>query len=114
MTDTPSDRRQFPRTEVSFHVDVWADRSGARASGHLVVLGGSGAFLELDDAFPIGSLMHVRFELPNVGDIGCLAIARSAIEGTGVGVEFLDIAGVEQRRIVAFVIKHEIRNFPVS
>jgi len=107
MTDTQPDRRQFARTEVSVHVDVWADRFGARASGHLVVLGGSGAFLELDDAFPIGSLMHVRFELPSVGDIGCLAIARSAIEGTGVGVEFVDIESVEQRRLVAFVTKHQ-------
>ncbi len=107
MTNTRSDRRQFPRTEVSFHADVWATRSGPRASGHLVVLGGNGAFLELDDAFPVGSLMHVRFELPTLGEIGCRAIVRNAIEDTGVGVEFLDIEGVEHRRIVAFVTQHQ-------
>ncbi len=51
--------------------------------------------------------MHVRFELPTLGEIGCLAIVRNAIEGTGVGVEFLNIEGVEHRRIVAFVTKHQ-------
>ena len=52
--------------------------------------------------------MHVRFELPTLGDISCRAIVRRAIEGTGVGVEFLDIDGVEHRRIVAFVTKHQV------
>ena len=51
--------------------------------------------------------MHVRFELPTLGEIGCRTIVRDAIEGTGVGVEFLDIEGVEHRRVVAFVTKHQ-------
>ncbi len=116
MTSTPSDRRQLPRVRVSFDVDVRVEYAGQARTigGRLVVLGAGGAFLELDAAYPIGSLMHVRFELPTLGEIGCLAIVRHAIEDTGVGVEFLDIAGVEHRRIVAFVTKHQIRNFPVS
>ncbi len=55
--------------------------------------------------------MHVRFELPTLGEISCQAIVRNVNEGTEVGVEFLDIEGVEQHRIVAFVTKHQIRNF---
>ena len=51
--------------------------------------------------------MHVRFELPTLGEVGCRAIVRQAIEGVGVGVEFLDIKGVEHRRIVAFAAKHQ-------
>ena len=51
--------------------------------------------------------MHVRFEFPTLGEIGCRAIVRNAIEDTGVGVEFLDIEGVQHRRIVAFVAKHQ-------
>ncbi len=72
-----------------------------------MVLGGGGAFLELDEAFPRGSFMHVRFALPTLGELGCRAIVRDAIENTGVGVEFLDIEGVQHRRIVAFVAKHQ-------
>ncbi len=111
MTDTPSgSRRRFPRVQVSFDVDVRVEPAGRQAravGGRLVVLGAGGAFLELDAAYPIGSLMHARFELPTLGEIGCRAIVRDAIEDTGVGVEFLDIDGVEHRRIVAFVTKHQ-------
>ncbi len=116
MTDTPSDRRQLPRVRVSFDVDVRVEHAGhARTvGGRVVVLGAGGAFLELDAVYPIGSLMRVRFELPTLGEIGCRAIVRNAIEDTGVGVEFLDLEGVEHRRIVAFVTKHQIRNFPMS
>ena len=111
MADSPSgSRRRFPRAEVSFAADVRVERAGRSArtvGGRLVVLSAGGAFLELDDAYPVGSLMHVRFELPTLGEIGCRAIVRRAIEGTGVGVEFLGIEGVEHRRIVAFVTKHQ-------
>ncbi len=110
MTATPSFvRRAFPRVRVSFDVDVRVEHAGkARTvAGRVVVLGAGGAFLELDAVYPIGSFMHVRFELPTLGEIACRAIVRNAIEDTGVGVEFLDIEGVEHRRIVAFVTKHQ-------
>ncbi len=110
MTDTPSDRRQHPRVQVSFDVDVRVEHAGRQArtvGGRLVVLGAGGAFLELHDAYTIGSLMHVRFELATLGEISCRAIVRNAIEDTAVGVEFLNIEGVEHRRIVAFVTKHQ-------
>ena len=103
-------RRQSPRVRVSFDVDVLVELAGSHArtvGGRVVVLNGGGALLELDEAFPVGSLMHVRFELPTVGTVGCRTIVRHTLGGTGVGVEFLDIEGVEQRRIVAFVTKHQ-------
>ena len=68
MTDTQSDRRRFPRAEVSFHVDVWVDGAGSRVSGRLVVLGGGGAFLELEDRYPISSSLRLRFALATLGD----------------------------------------------
>ncbi len=110
MTDTPSfNCRKFPRVPVSFAVDLRVEHNGRQArpvGGRLVVIGAGGAFLEVDDAYPIGSFMHVRFELPTLGAIGCRAIVRNAIEGKGVGVEFLDIEGVEHRRIAAFATQH--------
>ncbi len=114
MTDTPSRiRRRFPRLQVSFDVDMRVEPAGrpTRAVvGRLVMIGAGGAFVELDDAFPLGLLMHVRFELPTFGEIGCRAMVRYPIEGTGVGVEFLDIKRVERRGIAAFVTKHQRPN----
>ncbi len=90
MTDTPSDRRQLPRVRVSFDVDVRVEHAGhARTvGGRVVVLGAGGAFLELDAAYPIGSFMHVRFELPTLGEISCRAIVRNDSENTGSASSF--------------------------
>ena len=103
MTDVQSDRRRFPRVEVSFHVDVWVDGAEARVNGRLVVLGGGGAFLELDDRYPISSSLRLRFALATLGEIGCRAMVRYVIEGKGVAVEFLDMDPGERDRIMVFV-----------
>ncbi|MCH7746646.1 MAG: PilZ domain-containing protein [Acidobacteria bacterium] len=50
MTETPSDRRQFPRVPVSFDVDVEVEPAGRPARtmvGRLADLSAGGAFLEL-------------------------------------------------------------------
>ncbi len=110
---TLSDRRQFPRVRVSFDVDVRVEparRPARTVVGRIVDLGAGGAFLELDDTFPLGMLMRVQFELPTVVEICCRAIVRYSFEGTkvtGVGIEFLDIKDVERRHIVAFVTKYQ-------
>ena len=111
MTDTPaSSRRRFPRVQVSLNVDVRVESAGQKPRtivGRLVVLGAGGAFLELDDVFPLGLFMHVRFELPGVGEISCRAMVRYGYEEIGVGVEFLDIGSADRNHIVAFVAKHK-------
>ena len=103
MTNTPSgnQRRTFPRTEVNFPVDVGG--AEAHASGRLVSLGGGGAFLELDDRYPIFSTLRLRFSLATLGEISCQAIVRYTVEGKGAAVEFLDIEPGDQERIMAFV-----------
>ncbi len=105
MTDTPSYRRQFPRTQVGFDVDVRVDglRKRRRTCGRLVVLSARGALLELDEGYPIGTLLRMGFELATPGEIDCRAIVRRAIAGKGVGVEFLDIEPGDRERIAAFV-----------
>ena len=96
--------------QVSLNVDVRVElpeQNPRTVVGRLVVLGAGGAFLELDDVFPLGLLMYVRFELPAFGAIGCRAMVRYGYAERGVGVEFLDIGSVERNNIVAFVAKHE-------
>ncbi len=76
MTNAPSgnQRRTFPRTEVNCPVDVGV--AGAQASGRLVSLGGGGAFLELDDRYPVYSTLRLQFALADLGEISCRAIVR--------------------------------------
>ena len=111
MTDTPSDRRQHPRVQVSFDVDIWVDVAGsqARTDGRLVDLSAGGGFLELDDGYPVGRRLRLQFYLPTLGTVGCQAIVRRHLEGSGVGVKFLDIDLPNRTLIAAFVRKHEVR-----
>ncbi len=111
MTDTPSDQRRYPRTQVSFDIDVWVDGAGSqvRTGGRLVVLSAGGAFLELDDDYPVGRPLRLQFYLATLGTVGCRAILRSYLQSTGVGVEFLDIDPADRARITAFVEKHQAR-----
>ena len=110
MTDPASDRRQYPRAHVSFDIDVWIDGAGnqVRTAGRLVVLSAGGAFLELDDDYPVGRPLRLRFELAALGKVGCRAILRRYHHGTGVGVEFLEVDPADRARITAFVKKHEV------
>ena len=61
----------------------------------------------LDDGYPVGRPLRLRFELATLGRIGCRAIVRRHLEGSGVGVEFLDIDPADRTLIAAFVRKHE-------
>ncbi len=109
MTIVPSNRRKFPRMEIGLDTDVQVD-CGARQTltrGRLADLSANGAFLELDEGHPVGTLLHIQFELVTLGEISCLAIVRRSIERAGVGVEFLDLESYEERRIVAFITKHQ-------
>ena len=105
MRDTPSDRRQFPRMRVfdAVAVDVWLEGAGGheRRSGRLVDLGHGGALLALDDGYPLGTRVSVRFQLVRLGEVNCRAIVRRDVAGQGVGVEFLDLSATEQKRLSA-------------
>ncbi len=104
-----ADQRRFPRARLSFKTKVWVETPSGptRVEGRFVVLGEGGACLELDESFSVGSLLNLTFTLPETGDtIGCRAIVRNAVEGKGMGVEFLDISPQERERVSACVQRH--------
>ena len=111
MTDTPTDQRRYPRTQVSFDIAVWVDGAGSQVQtrGRLVVLSAGGAFLELDDEYPVGKPLRLQFYLATLGKVGCRAILRRYLQGTGVGVEFLDVDPADRAHITAFVEEHQAR-----
>ena len=110
--DRPSDRRQSPRMQVfdADDVDVWVDgaEDQERQSGRLVDLGAGGASLELDDGYPTGTRLSVRFQLVRLGEINCRAIVRRDIEGKGIGIEFLDLEAPERERLSALFAKAKV------
>ncbi len=101
--NTPA--RRDLRAKVNFETKVWVDQAGSTTSvdGRLVVLGAGGAFLELGDTYPLGTMMRVRFTLAPIGEIDCRAIVRNGLEAKGVGVEFLDLDPHDQERLRRFV-----------
>jgi hypothetical protein len=69
----------------------------------VAVIGAGGAFVELDEQFAIGSPLRLWFILSPLCAIECPAIVRNALEGQGVGVEFLDLELHDQALIQAVV-----------
>ena len=104
-----TENRRFPRARLSFETELWVETptGPTHLEGRFVLLGAGGACLELDESFSVGRLLNLTFTLPQTGDtIGCRAIVRSAVEGKGVGVEFLDISPQERERVSACVQRY--------
>ena len=64
------------------------------------------------ELFSTGNLLDLWFKLPETRDtISSHAIVRSAVEGKGVGVEFLDISPQERERVTACVQRYITAGF---
>ena len=75
--------------------------------GLFAVLGGGGALVESDTNYPIGSLLLFRFRLPDEPkEISCQGVVCNAVDGRGVGVEFLGISAQDRERLTTFVARH--------
>ena len=62
----------------------------------------------LDDGYPTGTRLSVRFQLVRLGEINCRAIVRRDIEGKGIGIEFLDLEAPERERLSALFAKAKV------
>ena len=68
------------------------------------VVGGGGAYLEIDERCPIGTVVLLRFKLRGSNeDVVCHGAVCNAAEGEGAGLEFLDIRSTDRDRLVEFV-----------
>ena len=59
----------------------------------------------VDEGYPTGTRLNVRFQLVRLGEIDCRAIVRRDVEGKGIGIEFLDLEAPEQERLSALFAK---------
>ena len=73
----------------------------------LTVLGGGGAYLEIDETCPVGMLVLLRFKLPGDDEeVVCQGTVCDVVDREGVGLEFLDIRSKDRDRLVEFVERH--------
>ncbi len=89
---------------VSTHTEVWRGEDGifARSNERLSDLSLGGAFIQ-GAGSSIGSILNLRFRLPDGPDfITVTAIARHT-RGGGLGVEFLDLSPDNRERLATFV-----------
>ena len=71
------------------------------------VLGGGGAYLEIDETCHIGMAVLLRFKLPgNDEEVVCQGAVCNAVRDEGAGLEFLDIRSKDRDRVVDFVERH--------
>jgi c-di-GMP-binding flagellar brake protein YcgR len=97
-------QRKHPR--ASIQTEIWLGQDGifTRSPETLRDLSEGGAFVETKQRFPVGDILHLRFQLPGASSlISCSVCVRNLRGGTGLGVEFLDISPDDRQQIRNFV-----------
>ena len=99
-------RRRYPRTEVNIVVDfaVLYTPTPITDQGLLRVLSGGGVFVEVDENYPLGTVVRLQFKLPGEDeDVRCHGGVCYSVEGQGLGLESLDISPDDRDRLMIFV-----------
>lgn len=103
-----SKARKYPRVglgvDTAIWSEVWQGQIGLSSpvGGVVTVLGAGGAFLEVSEAFEVGSPVGLRFRLPGTSDeIVCGGIVKDYVPGRGIGVEFTQLAPIDRERLKA-------------
>lgn len=80
---------------VSLRTELWIGQEGiyTRTDEFLRDLSVGGAFVMSRQVFPVGSMLSLRFKLPNLTNfVSCTGIVRNMEIGVGIGVQFLDLS----------------------
>jgi hypothetical protein len=101
-------KRKYPRVglgvDSAIWSEVWQGRIGDAhpVGGVVTVLGGGGAFVEVNEAYTVGDQVGLRFVLPGTHDeVACECVVREYIPERGIGVEFTDISAIDRERVRA-------------
>ncbi len=99
-----NDRRKFPRANLAAQIrcEDFLELAFARDVSH------GGMFIETKQALPVGSRVQLRFNLPDEGPIVVAAAdVTYEVSDLGVGIQFVDIAPADLKRIDAYVTRAE-------
>ena len=86
--------------------EIWIGEGGifTRTPDVLRDLSDGGAFVQTQQQFAKGSILSLGFDLPFSGRrISATVVVRHRLEGTGIGVEFLDLTPEVQLELRHFV-----------
>ena len=98
--------RKYPRVGLGADSAIWSEvwqgqiSEATPVGGVLTVLGAGGAFVEVTEAYDVGSEIGLRFVLPGTRDeIACDGVVREFVPGRGIGVEFVNISPIDRERV---------------
>ena len=100
--------RKYPRVGLGADSAIWSEvwqgqiSEATPVGGVLTVLGAGGAFVEVSEAYEVGSKVGLRFVLPGTRDeIACHAVVREFVPARGIGVEFVNLSPIDRERVRA-------------
>lgn len=103
------DRRQHPRLNVATELWIGQDGIFIRADEKLLDLSLGGAFIETRQHYSIGSVLSLRFKLPEAGRfLTCSAIVKNSRDGQGFGVQFLDLSPDDRWQLDSYIQKQHL------
>lgn len=98
------ERRRHFRATV--RTEVWLGQDGIFTRSPAVIsdLSERGAFIETGPVGGVGTVLSLRFRVPNADqELSCSAIVRHTRGDRGFGVEFLDMAAEDTERLRRFI-----------
>ncbi len=98
----PSDRRDFARAPLATQIQSQDCMALAFARN----VGEGGMFIETKDPLPLGVKLNLRFNLNDDGPaVVAVAEVTYTVSRMGMGVQFLDLAPADRKRIETHVVK---------
>ena len=93
------------QVDLDIRVAMASEDTSTVVPAKLSMLGAGGAFLEILKLFAVSSSVTLHFTLPSTppADILCAAQVRYAIDGKGLGLQFLDLTPEQRKSITSFV-----------
>ena len=96
-----NDRREFDRLLVKIPVVV--SFGATRAEGHTIDLSIAGCSLRTDATFAVGSIVQLRLQLGQAGDVEVQAAVVRTAGDDGLGLGFISIAVADRERLSRYL-----------
>lgn len=111
-----ANRRQAPRAELDYDVEVDIEGENVPYTGLLKDISEGGVFLTTDERHTIGDRLHIRFSFPTIDepidvDVVVRWVRDAYSEGgmlPGVGVQFVDLVPEVTAKINQFIRDKEV------
>ena len=105
------ERRKYERAEANCTVEIALPRGLRRLRrGFLAELSEGGGLLTGDLGCSVGTELRIWLWFPDLSDMLCTGVVRSARDGNSFGVEWTNLAPQDYDRLAEFVRRPQRRN----